>query len=144
MAVQVKRDGEVRKTYDSGNPAEDESAAFHWLLKHQGQSADWAIQYEGWSVTECPSSPEPRISVVYRGLERGRTTYALLLSEHPREKSGPYTGDGAREELRKLAKLDQRAADDLVSEATRNRMATVVLGRHSPAREAGDSVPATE
>ncbi len=46
MAVLVKRDGKTVAT------VEDSNAAFQWLLRHQPMSTDWAIKYEGYTVTD--------------------------------------------------------------------------------------------
>lgn len=45
----VSRDGQLLATFNS----EDE--AFHWLLKHQGQSTDYAIRYGGYAITAVTS-----------------------------------------------------------------------------------------
>jgi hypothetical protein len=124
MATEVRRDGEVRKTYDSGNQAEDENSAFHWLLKHQGQSVEWALRYEGWSFAESPSSAEPRVSVIHQGLNGGERTYKLLFSEDPEQKLGPFASDEAVAHLQRLTQLGPEAADSLVGTAVVDRMAT--------------------
>lgn len=62
--VVVKRDGEVKQEFSTGDATKDHNAAFAWLLKHQGMSTDWAIRYEGWSIEEVedwrelPPTPE--------------------------------------------------------------------------------------
>jgi len=124
MAVAVKRDGETRKMFDSGNQAADENAAFSWLLGAQGQSVEWAIRYEGWAIVECPSSADPRVSVIYRGTERGRAAYDLLLSESPDQKLGPLTYDQAVSEVRERAHISESGARELVGGVIRNRMVT--------------------
>lgn len=44
---QVHRDGEpVSPVLDS------ENAAFGWLLRHQGQSVDYATRYGGYAIVE--------------------------------------------------------------------------------------------
>lgn len=35
---------------------EDSNAAFVWLLKHQGQSVEWALQNGGFSVRPAPEA----------------------------------------------------------------------------------------
>lgn len=41
----VARDGKpVSEEFDT------ETKAYHWLLRHQPQSIDWAIRYEGYSI----------------------------------------------------------------------------------------------
>ena len=50
--VQVKRDGIVQETFSGGDPVQNSNAAFAWLLRHQGQSVDWAVRHEGWEITE--------------------------------------------------------------------------------------------
>lgn len=45
MAVIISRDGKPLAE------VEDSNAAFEWLLKHQPQSVDWAIRYEGYRIT---------------------------------------------------------------------------------------------
>lgn len=46
MSVIIKRDGkQVAEVADS-------NAAFEWLLKHQGQSVDYAIRHGGYTVTD--------------------------------------------------------------------------------------------
>jgi hypothetical protein len=52
-AVQVRRDGKVMAE------VEDSNAAFAWLLRNQGQSVDWAIKHEGWSVTDASGTELP-------------------------------------------------------------------------------------
>jgi hypothetical protein len=58
MAVEVRRDGVVKQAFDSGDPAEDHSAAFTWLLHAQSQSVAWATRYEGWEITSPPQETE--------------------------------------------------------------------------------------
>lgn len=53
MAVEVRRDGKVRRSFDTGDPVKDQNAAFEWLLKAQGQSVDWALRYEGWEIRDA-------------------------------------------------------------------------------------------
>jgi hypothetical protein len=131
MATDVRRDGKTQKTYDSGNQTEDENSAFHWLLKHQGQSVEWALKYEGWEFAEIPSSPEPRVSAIYRGREHSRPAYSLMFSATPDQRSGSYGYDGAIRELQVQAGLDPEAARDLVSAATVDRMATHQLSEET-------------
>lgn len=50
VIVQVKRDGKVKAVFDTGDETRDRNSAFEWLLKHQPQSVDWALRYEGWSI----------------------------------------------------------------------------------------------
>lgn len=61
MSVQVKRDGEVRETFDSGDDTADQNKAFEYVLKHQGQSVDWATRYEGWEIVTI--TPEAEVSM---------------------------------------------------------------------------------
>jgi len=42
----IKKDGEIKAE------VKDENEAFVWLLKHQGQSVDFAIKHNGWTVTD--------------------------------------------------------------------------------------------
>lgn len=58
MTVQVQRDGETRKTFDSGDPVRDQNDAFEWLLRAQPQSVHWATTYEGWEITEPLTTPQ--------------------------------------------------------------------------------------
>jgi hypothetical protein len=53
LPVQVRRDGKVMAE------VEDSNAAFAWLLRHQSFSTDWAIKYEGWSVTDASGTELP-------------------------------------------------------------------------------------
>jgi len=46
MTVIIKRDGKPVAE------VEDSNAAFEWLLRHQGQSVDYAIRHGGYSVTD--------------------------------------------------------------------------------------------
>lgn len=55
--VQVKRDGIVQETFRSPDPVRNSNDAFAWLLRHQGQSVDWAIKHEGWEITDPQSGP---------------------------------------------------------------------------------------
>lgn len=48
--VQVKRDGEVKAEFDTGDETEDQNAAWTYILKHQSMSVDWAMRYEGWAI----------------------------------------------------------------------------------------------
>lgn len=48
--VQVRRDGEVKQTFQGENA---ENEALVWLQGHQSQSAQWAMKYEGWSVVRA-------------------------------------------------------------------------------------------
>lgn len=50
--VQVKRDGQVKATFNGDDPTKNSNDAFAWLLKHQGMSTDWAIKHEGWEITD--------------------------------------------------------------------------------------------
>lgn len=47
MSWYVFRDGQA-----VSEPLEDENACHTWLQKHQGMSNDWAIQHEGYSISE--------------------------------------------------------------------------------------------
>lgn len=47
MGVVVTRDGQ-----DVSPVLADENEAFSWLLRHQGQSVDWATRYEGYGFRE--------------------------------------------------------------------------------------------
>lgn len=46
MGYKVSRDGHTLATFD------DESSAFAWLLRHQGQSVHYATTYGGYSIDE--------------------------------------------------------------------------------------------
>lgn len=50
--VQVKRDGIVQETFAGPDPVQNSNDAFAWLLRHQGQSVDWATRHEGWEITD--------------------------------------------------------------------------------------------
>lgn len=45
--VEVRRDGERQARFQSGDLTADLNEAFKYILKHQGQSVDWATRYEG-------------------------------------------------------------------------------------------------
>jgi hypothetical protein len=51
-AVEVRRDGERKARFETGDPRADSNAAFEYILHHQGQSVSWAVRYEGWSIVE--------------------------------------------------------------------------------------------
>lgn len=66
--VVVTRDGQPLAIRD------DENAAFAWLLKHQGQSVDWATTYEGYALEEIqpwPTEDAARFRQIARQLMRG-------------------------------------------------------------------------
>jgi hypothetical protein len=48
VRVQVFRDGEPVSPSFQGYGVKPHNEAFGWLLRHQGQSVDWAIKYEGY------------------------------------------------------------------------------------------------
>ena len=52
MSVEIRRDGDLKETFDTGDMQADSNAAFRWMLRNQSMSVDWAIRYEGWRVTE--------------------------------------------------------------------------------------------
>jgi hypothetical protein len=52
MTVQVKRDGEIQSTFDTGDAVKNTNQAWVWVLKHQPMSVDWALRYEGWEITD--------------------------------------------------------------------------------------------
>lgn len=52
-SVVVKRDGQVIHSCDS------ENAAFAWLQRHQPQSVDWALRYEGYSIESVEPGSQP-------------------------------------------------------------------------------------
>jgi len=43
--VIIKKDNQIKAEVNN------ENEAFIWLLKHQGQSVDFAIKHNGWTVT---------------------------------------------------------------------------------------------
>ena len=49
--VLVKRDNETQASFNSGDDAADQNAAWLFILKNQPMSVDWAIRYEGWEIT---------------------------------------------------------------------------------------------
>jgi hypothetical protein len=53
-STEVRRDGQVKAVFDSGDETDDHNAAFKWLLQHQPQSVDWACRHEGWSIVTVP------------------------------------------------------------------------------------------
>lgn len=60
-AIEVRRDGVLQPggRFGTGDLTADSNAAFEYILRHQGQSVDWAIHYEGWSiVTIAPDGTE--------------------------------------------------------------------------------------
>ncbi len=58
-AVEVRHDGEPQKRFETGDLVADSNSAFEYVLKHQGQSVDWACRYEGWAiVTVAPDGTE--------------------------------------------------------------------------------------
>lgn len=50
MNHQVHRDGVPISPVFTGPKSQD--TAWVWILKHQGQSVDWAMKYEGYSIEE--------------------------------------------------------------------------------------------
>jgi hypothetical protein len=44
--VIIKKDNQIKAEVNN------ENEAFIWLLKHQGQSVDFAIKHNGWTVTD--------------------------------------------------------------------------------------------
>jgi len=59
--VEVRRDGVLQPggRFGTGELTADSNAAFEYILRHQGQSVDWACRYEGWSiVTIAPDGTE--------------------------------------------------------------------------------------
>jgi len=44
--VIIKKDNQIKAEVNN------ENEAFVWLLKHQGQSVDFAIKHNGWTVTD--------------------------------------------------------------------------------------------
>jgi hypothetical protein len=59
VAVVVRRDGELRERFATGDLGADSNAAFVYILKHQPQSVSWACRYERWAiVTVTPDGTE--------------------------------------------------------------------------------------
>lgn len=57
--VEVQRDGKTRATYTEGSETDMHNAAWAYILKHQGQSVDWAMRYEGYAIVEfCDEGEE--------------------------------------------------------------------------------------
>jgi hypothetical protein len=49
-AVEVRHDGEVKARYDSGDSIKDHNDAWMHILRHQGQSVDYAMRFGGWAI----------------------------------------------------------------------------------------------
>jgi hypothetical protein len=49
-AVEVRHNGEVKASYDSGDSIKDHNDAWIYILKHQSQSVDYATRYGGWQI----------------------------------------------------------------------------------------------
>ena len=62
-AVEVRRDGEMKARFETGDLTADHNAAFKYIMKHQGMSVSWAMRYEGWSIVEIApggtETPQP-------------------------------------------------------------------------------------
>lgn len=51
-AAEVRHDGKTEASFPSEDPTQNVNAAWTYILKHQAQSADWAMKYEGWAIVE--------------------------------------------------------------------------------------------
>lgn len=48
--VEVRHDDAAKERFDLGDMTANLNAAFEYVLKHQGQSFDYATRYGGWTV----------------------------------------------------------------------------------------------
>ena len=47
MTIKIKQDGILKKEF---NNAESDGIALGWMLRHQGNSTDYAMRYDGYTV----------------------------------------------------------------------------------------------
>lgn len=45
--ITISQEGIVKKVFEN---ATDDTEAFGWMLRNQGQSIDWALRHEKWTV----------------------------------------------------------------------------------------------
>lgn len=51
-AVEVRHDGKTEARFPGEDTARNANDAWTYILKHQAQSVEWAVRYEGWSIVE--------------------------------------------------------------------------------------------
>lgn len=51
-AAEVRHDGKAEARFPGEDATQNINDAWTYILKHQAQSVDWAMRYEGWSIVE--------------------------------------------------------------------------------------------